>query len=337
MKFLPHSNGVYKISTRKKLNKTEILKLTSIILVAILVVGFIAQRINNFVVKETMKQRVDYVRVNNERFDYVLEGSGDFTVVFDNSMGANLNQWDGVVEELKDEGVTTFTYNRSGYGFSDSTDRRTIEEQASDLKILLRKAAIPEPYILVGEQYGSLVLTEFAKLYPESVAGVVLVNPPVQEELASKEVSKKYRGLKYRNKIEKFGSNFALTLLLDKIGLDYEFNDFEQSLDEEDLDEYRKHRVEGDYNKAISNELKTFTSGEVNVQAPGVFSGKPYYLIHSGTNEKLVALGDEHLTESIKTTIDSDFIAIKDSERVANGIKTVLKEARRIERDKLRS
>ena len=48
-----------------------------------------------------------------------------------------------------------------------------------DLRILIRKSAAPSPYILGREEYGSLVLTEFAKLIQTEGTGIILVNPLV--------------------------------------------------------------------------------------------------------------------------------------------------------------
>ena len=56
----------------------------------------------------------------------------------------HLEEWNPIVDELKkNDNVRTFVYNRRGYGFSDSGSAgRTPEEQAKDLKILLRKAGV---------------------------------------------------------------------------------------------------------------------------------------------------------------------------------------------------
>ena len=177
MKLLPYSNGLRKVSMKKNRTPKEIAKLILIILSIIFVIGFVYQKISNFITKETLRQRVDYTTVDDRRMDYRLEGEGNYTVVFDGGIGGNLEQWTPVVDELSDDNVSTFVYNRRGYGYSDSGPERTPEEQAQDLKILLRKAGAPEPYILVGEGYGSLVLTSFAEQFKDSVAGVMLINP----------------------------------------------------------------------------------------------------------------------------------------------------------------
>lgn len=339
MKLLPHSNGVYKVNMRRKLKPSEIVKYVLIFIMALILMGFIYQRIINFVAKETLKAKVDYTRVNDRRLDYILKGDGKRTIVFDGNLGANLNQWINITKELNNanDDVSTFVYNRRGYGYSDSGSKITPEEQAKDLKILLRKAGAPEPYILVGEEYGSLVLTSFAKLFPESVVGAVLINPIVEEEIKSEEYVKSNRIHKIRRKIEDIGSHIGLTSLLNDINLDISLEVFEDKIKESQLDEFNVQRTKPNYTSAVYNELSSLMDGESNSQKTKVFAGKPYYLIAKDKQECLKNLGDEELTKIHKTTCTSDFISLEDEEATLIGIRDVIKEVNDIERKNKKS
>ncbi|MDZ5010584.1 alpha/beta fold hydrolase, partial [Clostridium perfringens] len=143
--------------------------------------------------------------------------------------------------------ITTFVYNRRGYGYSDGGSIRTPKEQAEDLRILLRKSAAPSPYILVGEEYGSLVLTEFAKAYPDLVAGVVLVNPLVEDNINTDEFRKSLIVENIRRDIEKVGSSIGFTTLIYKLNLACDTEEFESKLDEINLEEFKVHRTKRDY------------------------------------------------------------------------------------------
>ena len=67
MKLLPYSNGLRKVSMKKNRTPKEIAKLILIILSIIFVIGFVYQKISNFITKETLRQRVDYTTVDDRR------------------------------------------------------------------------------------------------------------------------------------------------------------------------------------------------------------------------------------------------------------------------------
>ncbi|MDV4149526.1 alpha/beta hydrolase [Clostridium sp. AL.422] len=334
MKLLPHSNGLYKVNMKIQLNPKDRAKKIILIILIVLSVGFIFQRVSNFITKETLKERVDYVRVNDKRLDFKLDGEGKYTIIFDGNIGTNLNQWNEISEKLvSDYGdVVTFTYNRRGYGFSDSGSIRTPKEQAEDLRLLLKKAGVPAPYILVGEEYGSLVLTEFTKAYPDLVAGIVLVNPLVEDEINTDQYKRSMFFDKFRRNVEKIGSEIGLTTLLDKINLACSTDEFENKLDENALEEFKAHRTKASYNKAVSNENKNITSGNNFSQEDGVFSGKPYYLIAKPGQEVLSNLGDEDLTKVYNVDYEESIVSMYEPDTVITGIRQVIKQANEIER-----
>lgn len=335
MKLLPYSNGVYKVNMKNKKELKDILKIIFISIIVILLLGFIYQKISNFIANETLKERVDFTRVDEKRLDYLLEGDGSkYTIVFDGNLGSNLNQWDSVVEEVLNnyDDVSTFVYNRRGYGFSDSGSVRTIKEQAEDLRILLRKSGAQSPYILVGEEYGSLVLTEFAKAYPDLIAGVVLINPLVEEEMKVDSFKKEIKSELVRSEIEKIGSSFGLTALLDKLNLSLDTSEFESNLNEEDLEEFLIHRTKKSYTKAVSNEILNIAKGENTSQVEGVFKDKPYYLIAKKNQISLKNLGNENLTTINEIESDNRIITYSHKDSLITAIRSVIKSANEIER-----
>lgn len=334
MKLLPHSNGFYKVNMKRELKPKDIVKNVVVSILVILLIGFIYQRISNFIAKETLKERVDYTRVDGKRLDYIMEGEGKYTVVFDGNIGANLNQWSEITDKLISDydDVVTFTYNRRGYGFSDSGSIRTPKEQAEDLRVLLRKSAAPSPYILVGEEYGSLVLTEFAKAYPDLVAGIVLVNPLVEDVINTDSYRRSLFFERIRRNIEALGSEVGLTTLLDKLNLTCNTDEFEAELGERELDEFKVHRTKSSYNNAVKNEYKNITSGNNSSQEEGVFSGKPYYLIAKPGQEVLSNLGDENLTKVYNVNYEENIISMYEPDTVITGIRQVIKQANEIER-----
>jgi pimeloyl-ACP methyl ester carboxylesterase len=66
-------------------------------------------------------------------------------------------------------------YDRAGLGGSDPVNLpRTIADFTSDLHGLLQAMEIGLPYLLVGGSFGGLIVTHYAALHPQSVAGIVL-------------------------------------------------------------------------------------------------------------------------------------------------------------------
>jgi len=108
---------------------------------------------------------------------YALGGQGTPTVVFEAGLGDGKEVWRLVMPTIARTNQV-FAYDRPGYGGSRSVagmrDPCTI---AAEERELLRSVGIMPPYLLVGHSIGGLYQYVYAKLYPEDVAGVVLVDP----------------------------------------------------------------------------------------------------------------------------------------------------------------
>jgi pimeloyl-ACP methyl ester carboxylesterase len=75
------------------------------------------------------------------------------------------------------------SYDRAGLGYSDSSPRaRTSKPIAEELHMLLRSAAIPAPYVLVGHSMGGFDVRLYASAYRGDVAGMVLVDSSHPEQ-----------------------------------------------------------------------------------------------------------------------------------------------------------
>lgn len=103
-------------------------------------------------------------------------------MVFDAALGASSLSWSLVQPE-----VARFTqacaYDRAGFGWSDPGPLpRTAGAIAGELSVLLDRARVPPPYVLVGHSFGGLVVRIFAGRHPERTAGLVLVDPAHPEE-----------------------------------------------------------------------------------------------------------------------------------------------------------
>lgn len=121
-----------------------------------------------------MERRIAIVR--GSRFQYVVAGEGSPVIVFLNGARMPLDSWFRVLPEVARLG-TTFAYDRPGTGRSDpwpgEQSGTTIVETLRDA---LEEAGLRPPYILVGHSLGGLYANLFARIHPDEVAGVVLVD-----------------------------------------------------------------------------------------------------------------------------------------------------------------
>ncbi len=147
-------------------------------------------------------------------------GAGEPTVVFESGIGATHLNWRHI-QESTEPFAATVSYDRAGLGWSGRCQTaRTPANVAAELHEMLRGAEIRPPFILVGHSFGGLVMRRFALLYPDEVAGVLLVDPMRCEEWPPLEPSKQSqldmgkKLLRYAMPITQCGlARLAVTLL----------------------------------------------------------------------------------------------------------------------------
>lgn len=115
--------------------------------------------------------------IDSNTMSFVKKGDSGPVVVFESGLGDGISSWDSVFSQVS-QFASVFAYNRPGYGDSENvhTGNRTSLDSAKRLKQLLESTNTPGPYILVGHSAGGLYSLKFAELYPNDVAGIVLVD-----------------------------------------------------------------------------------------------------------------------------------------------------------------
>jgi pimeloyl-ACP methyl ester carboxylesterase len=113
-------------------------------------------------------------------FSYSSAGSGSPVVVFESGLGNGREAWRPLFADVG-KFASVFAYDRGGYGDSRATaEDRSAREIVEELRALLKAAQVPPPYVLVGHSIGGLYANLFARMHPDEIAGVVLVDarPP---------------------------------------------------------------------------------------------------------------------------------------------------------------
>src|SRR5215472_12028387 len=103
-------------------------------------------------------RRID---IGGYRLHLYCQGRGNPTIVIIPGVGVWSVQWRRIQDALAQQ-TRICTYDRHGYGWSDSGPfASTADQAAAELRSLLEKAGETRPYVLVGESYGGFVARLF--------------------------------------------------------------------------------------------------------------------------------------------------------------------------------
>lgn len=105
------------------------------------------------------------------------------TVIIEAGGGLATEYYHWLNEDLKDS-LRVVRYDRAGIGYSESSNNSFSSEiVARELHLLLEKAGESPPYILAGHSLGGLYIRTFTELYPDEVAGIVLIDSTHPEQV----------------------------------------------------------------------------------------------------------------------------------------------------------
>lgn len=122
------------------------------------------------------------IDLGGRRLNVVDVGKGDVTVVLEAGVGDDHKVWTQVQEDVAKR-TRVLAYDRAGLGMSDpSRTPRTPDGIARELHSLLAASGARPPYVLVGHEAGTFAIRQFQSLYPDEVAGLVLVDPSHEDE-----------------------------------------------------------------------------------------------------------------------------------------------------------
>ena len=110
-------------------------------------------------------------------------GTGSPTVLLESGIGGDAYDWRSVQDDIARQ-TRVCAYDRAGLGRSDPGPMpRDTRAEAADLEALLVAADLRGPYVLVGHSMGGYIVSVFANRHFGDVAGIVLVDPSVENQL----------------------------------------------------------------------------------------------------------------------------------------------------------
>jgi len=103
-------------------------------------------------------------------------GEGSPTVILEALSGGFSSYWAWVQSEVTKQ-VRVCAYDHAGFGWSENdSEPESPQRTAQNLHTLLTNAGITGPFVMVGHSKGGLYVREYAAMYPQEVAGMVLLD-----------------------------------------------------------------------------------------------------------------------------------------------------------------
>ncbi len=132
------------------------------------------------------------VAVDGATISYRAWGAaGGRGIVLIHGGAAHARWWDHIAPLLTAEGHRVAAIDLSGHGDSDRRARYTLDHWADEAVAVAAAAGITAPPVLIGHSMGGFVALRAAGLYGSELAGIVVIDSPVQdltpEEQAARE------------------------------------------------------------------------------------------------------------------------------------------------------
>jgi len=135
---------------------------------------------------EMIQERIDrgqytmpgqLVDVGDHRLHIYCIGSGSPTVILEGGFGEPSTMMRGWIQPAVSKDTRVCVYDRAGRGWSDpAKSPQDGIAVATDLHTLLDRSGEKGPFVLAGHSAGGAYVLNFANLFPDDVAGIVLLD-----------------------------------------------------------------------------------------------------------------------------------------------------------------
>lgn len=116
------------------------------------------------------------VSVGEHKLHIHCTGKGSPTVLLEAGIGGNHLDWI-LAQPIIAQQTRVCSYDRAGYGWSERGPKpRLASSISAELQMLVRRAGLEGPFVLVGHSFGGLLSIYFAAKYADEVVGLVLVD-----------------------------------------------------------------------------------------------------------------------------------------------------------------
>ena len=181
VKGLKRQMKIKRTSRRKEKLKKRLVPLTILGLIAL---GIIYQQLSIYYNASRLGRTGRLIDIDGVNMHLYEAGNSDIPIVFTANIGSNVPYVDLYpLHSALSENHRVMVYDRPGYGWSDYTSKsRDIDQICKEIHTLLHADDVPgdedtylEPFVYVAQGMGALEAIRYAQLYPEDVAGIVLI------------------------------------------------------------------------------------------------------------------------------------------------------------------
>ena len=159
-----------------------ILRSLAFLILTAVVAGIVYEQLGRRKDRRAIPQIGTSVDIGGRTLNISCVGEGTPPVIFESGGDGPGVSWSPYQSD-----VAKFTqacwYDRAGIGWSDlGPYPRTSAAISRDLHSLLKKAGVPAPYVLAGASFGGLNSRVYAGLFPNDVAGIILIDSAHEDE-----------------------------------------------------------------------------------------------------------------------------------------------------------
>lgn len=260
-----------------------------------LFVGIVYQTVSQAFDRHKYSPQGQLVDIGGFRLHLNCIGQGTPTVVMDAGGSAPSISWGLVPSEIA-KFTRVCTYDRAGFGWSDPNLRasRTSQQSVDELHLLLTKAEINPPYILVGHSLGGANMRLYASQYPEDVVGLVLVDSSHENQMTS-ETWRRVKMQSWLYQVFRVVSHVGVLRLIGEMNLLPILEDMKREIQKYPLavqtlfDTYQSFCYRPDYWATASSELANIKKSFEGLQSVTSLGSLPLIVLSQGSKDSKIS------------------------------------------------
>ena len=217
------------------------------------------------------------IDVQGHSMHLLATGAGSPTVVLESGAAGYFGLWEWVQQEVGKH-TRVVSYDRAGLGFSGkAAGTKDAESIARQLDELLSRAGEKPPYILVGHSFGALLVMEYAHLYPQKTAGLLLADPHHPDQMKrSSELRKSIDNFRRFFHTAAAASHFGVMRVADLL------SSMTEGLSESERARARMFFVSNGHLKASARELDAWDETAAQTRLIKDFGATPLLVLSAG-------------------------------------------------------